>query len=301
MPKISRAFFFAIVVILFISLRGFIGILFQEKGADLSVPFSGSRLFLPVDRKVSTTIVRLHGSQGGGNMQASSETEALVEQGFAVLQFCYFDCDQKEPKKNRDLFDIEINYILSALRWIRSQSFSDQKIVLYGFSRGAELALIIGALAKDPIEKPDAIVVHAPSEIVRGPWSPRWTKSECWICAKAPCVPGKKEQFVWSPHCGPLDPQKIDLNRSAWIFSGKIIPLNQRIEIERFRGPIFMSVGKKDQLWPYEQTVRIESLLRSKGISPEVHYFEDQGHVFSGTAELDRQRMVKDFLKKNYP
>ena len=75
------------------------------------------------------------------------------------------------------------------------------------------------------------------------------------------------------------------------------MPWKKRIEIEKYNGPILITVGTKDEEWPYEQTERIEKTLKRAGRTPEVFYFPGQGHGFKGEAEQKRQELALAFLK----
>lgn len=54
-------------------------------------PFPGSRFFLTNDQERHTSVVMLHGSEGGSVPYIESEATILTSQGFAVLTLCYFD------------------------------------------------------------------------------------------------------------------------------------------------------------------------------------------------------------------
>ncbi|MNL53633.1 Dienelactone hydrolase family protein [compost metagenome] len=76
------------------------------------------------------------------------------------------------------------------------------------------------------------------------------------------------------------------------------IPARTPIAIEKYNGPIMITTGTKDTVWPFEQTQRLEAKLKKFGRSPEVHYFPGADHGFSNADEMKRRDLVLDFLKR---
>ncbi|MBK9324447.1 MAG: dienelactone hydrolase family protein [Bdellovibrionaceae bacterium] len=79
---------------------------------------------------------------------------------------------------------------------------------------------------------------------------------------------------------------------------GKNISAGTRIEIEKYDGPILITVGENDEVWPVDQTRKIEATLKTANRKPEIHYFSGQGHNFRGAAEIDRRNLVTDFTQR---
>ncbi|MDO9183786.1 MAG: prolyl oligopeptidase family serine peptidase [Bacteriovorax sp.] len=130
-------------------------------------------------------------------------------------------------------------------------------------------------------------------------WS--WYEPACWLCTAGigKCSENSPDSdFQWNLSCGPDDPNKLDFTKSAWLISGMSIPANKRIEIEKYNGPIFITVGDQDEVWPVDQTRRIEATLKEAGKKPEIHYFPGEGHNFKGASELARKELVLDFLQR---
>lgn len=261
-------------------------------------PFSGSRFFAPNDSAKHTSIVMLHGSEGGSE-HSDSEASILATQGYAVLRFCYFDCNRGLTGPRESLLGVEATKVLDAVAWLRARPQSNGKVVVYGFSRGAELALIIGGLPMTQNNRPSAIIAHSPSDVFVGPFSWSWREPACWLCTagigKCSAV-SPKSAYEWNPACGPNDPRKIDRTVSAWLVSGKSIPDRTRVEIEKYEGPLLITVGDNDEVWPVDQTKRIETTLKASGRKPEIHYFVGAGHGFRGKDEINRRLLVLDFL-----
>jgi dienelactone hydrolase len=194
-----------------------------------------------------------------------------------------------------------VTKVLDAVVWLRTQPQSNGKVVIYGFSRGAELTMITGSLSMTEGNRPNALIAHAPSDVFNGAVNWSWYNNACWLCTagigKCP-KDSPDSDFQWNLSCGPDDPNQLDCTHSAWLISGISIPANKRIEIEKYDGPILITVGDQDEVWPVDQTKRIEATLKEAGKKPEIHYFPGEGHGFKWEAELTRKELVLDFLQR---
>lgn len=268
----------------------------------LSTPFSGSRFYLPNDSNKHTSIVMLHGSEGGSERYADMEANVLATQGYAVLVLCYFDCNRVLSLPKQTLKNVEATIVLDAVSWLRNQALSNSKVVVYGYSRGGELSMIVGSLDMNQNNRPDGIIAHAPSDAFVGPYNGGWKEHACWLCIAGnnKCsINSPKSDYEWNPVCGIAnDPKTTDFSKSSWLVSGVNILTGKRIEIEKYDGPILITVGEKDEVWPADQTRRIEKTLQDAGRKPEIHYFAKEGHGFMWDAELTRREMVLDFLQR---
>jgi len=264
-------------------------------------PFPYSRLLVPNSSGPRTSVVMLHGSEGGSVAFLDQEAAILAGAGYAVLTLCYFDCGRSLEGTRQTLKDVEAAVVLEAVKWLRSLPESDGRVAVYGFSRGGELALIAGSVASSPEETPDALIAHTPSDLYRGPFNWSWRDAACWICPAGPgrCAPSTpRAALAWNPGCGPDDERRIDHYRSAWRVRGEPVWAGTRIEVERFAGPVLLTVGEQDTLWPPDQTRRLEQTLRASGRDVEAHYFPEAGHVFAYADENRRRGLVLEFLKK---
>lgn len=57
-------------------------------------------------------------------------------------------------------------------------------------------------------------------------------------------------------------------------------------------------LSDNDEVWPVDQTMKIEATLKSSGRNPEIHYFGGAGHGFRGKDEISRRLLVLDFLRR---
>ncbi|MDJ0825530.1 MAG: prolyl oligopeptidase family serine peptidase [Rhodobacter sp.] len=123
----------------------------------------------------------------------------------------------------------------------------------FGWSRGAEkLALLASTLANtDPLA---AIALHAGSDIVHSAFDPQ----------------------AFRTGQGGLDADPG--SEAAWTRSGRPVPPGQPIEIERYPGPVFLSVGDADEVWDHRQTLRLADRLSKAGRPADLWEAEGQGH-----------------------
>lgn len=264
-------------------------------------PFVGSQLFRPNDGRRHLSLILLHGSSGGSDPAFAWYARLWSKLGYSVLAYCYFDCARKPGALPDTLKNVETSKVLDAVEWLRQQPFSDGKVVVFGFSMGAELALIVGSLDGGQ-RLPDALVAHSPGQFFDPPFNPNWAKPSCWTCighckTKAPQDPDPN--FKWHPDCGADTPDTLDYAKSGWLTYGRSVPSGTRIPIEKFGGPILLIQGENDTAWHGRgQTHDIEESLNRFGKFPMTYYFPGAGHDFAGTADMGcEMRLVQAFLQ----
>lgn len=267
-----------------------------------STPFAGSKLFRPDDGRRHLSLILLHGSEGGSDPEFAWYARLWSKLGYAVLAYCYFDCDRKPDALPASLKNVETSKVLDAVGWLRRQPFNDGKVAVFGFSMGAEMALIVGSLESSQ-HAPDALIAHSPGQFFDPPFNPNWVKPSCWTCighckTKAPRAPDPN--FRWHPYCGADTPDTLDDAKSGWLTYGKSVPSGTRIPIENFGGPILLIQGENDTAWHGRgQTHDIEQSLEKSGKSPTTYYFPGAGHDFAGTADMGcEMRLVQAYLQK---
>lgn len=266
-----------------------------------STPFTGSTLFRIDDGRRRLSLILLHGSEGGSDPEFAWYARLWAKLGYAVLAYCYFDCGRLPDALPATLKNVETSRVLDAVAWLRQQSFSDGKVALFGFSMGAELALIVGTLQAGE-RAPNALIAHSPGEFFDPPFNPNWVKPSCWTCVgqcktNAPREPDPN--FAWHPRCGGDTPDTVDYARSGWLIHGVSTASGTRIPIEKFGGPILLIQGEEDKAWHGRgQTRDIEASLKTFGKPPTTYYFPGAGHDFAGTADMGcEMRLVRAYLQ----
>ena len=95
--------------------------------------------------------------------------------------------------------------------------------------------------------------------------------------------------------------ETCDPSRRPWVWRGASDDLKPTtpIEIERFKGPLFISHGEEDSVWTVDGTKRLEERLKAAGRSPEVHYLPNEDHGFSATTENAQHERLVDFFRRS--
>lgn len=264
---------------------------------QIETPFKGARLFSPNISTPKTSIVMLHGSEGGSHYAGDSQAATYAMLGYRVLRYCYFDCGRGITGPRETLRGVNAEGALAAVKWLRELPGGNGKVAVFGVSRGAEFALILGAMNHGPGEKPDAIIAHAPSDVFAGPVNWDWFEVACWLCRPGTAC-AVDADFDWNARCGPDDPRLVDFEIAAFRVGGRDVRSGTRIEIEKYDGPLMITVGEKDEIWPAQQTRNIDKTLREAGRKPEIHYFPEGGHGLRGADEVRRVNLLLNFLER---
>ncbi len=177
-----------------------------------------------------------------------------------------------------NILDVPLDRTAEALSALHAQPISG-KVGLYGVSRGAEHALLVTSLmARDEVpELPDAVAVHAPSDVICGAFiGANWRDT------------GDPGWQAWDPAL------------RAWTWKGAsdaLLP-TMPIEIERYVGPLLLTRGANDTMWSADLTRRLEARLRLHGRTPEVHVLPSQDHAPMDAGENAYHRCLIDFLHR---
>jgi dienelactone hydrolase len=96
---------------------------------------------------------------GGGIPPPSGPAGGLASRGYAVFALAYFNVEHLPPT----LSNIPLEYFGTALEWLAAQpSVDPDRIGVYGHSRGAELALLLGVA----YQRLQLVIAVAPSNVV---------------------------------------------------------------------------------------------------------------------------------------
>ncbi len=277
----------------------------------IEAPFPGSVIYVPASGGPFPGVLVLHGSEGGSLPFAKMEAQLLAAHGYAAMAYCWYNC-LKNPITGpySSLENVDLNLTLEAFAWLKNSKFvGRKKTAIYGVSRGAEQTLILGwKMAEAAVDLPDALLVHAPSDITVGGVNWGALDQRCWICSNFDllCFRGSTDMnqwdwgnIHWNPSCGPFPKNPETEIFNAWKWNGEAISPNQRIEIEKYPGPIFVTHGTKDEWWGPERSLKIKLTLEKAGRRPEVHFFDGEKHNFSSGAEAMRKELFLHFLEEN--
>ncbi len=147
------------------------------------------------------------------------------------------------------------------------------RVGAFGWSRGAEkLALLASFLgSEDPLA---AVALHAGADRVHGAFDPQAFRDGQGGLAIRPDEP------------------------AAWVWDGAAVPPGQPIEIERYPGPVFLSVGDADEVWDHRMTLALAGRLDAAGRPTDLLVAEGQGHGYAFDREPELWRRLTGFFRK---
>lgn len=182
----------------------------------------------------------LHGSSGTPDLERAG---ILAAEGYDVLAPRWFDQKISEvPLESFPLDELEQR---------------NDRIVVMGTSRGAEAALLLGALD----DRIDAVVALSPSAYVWG-WIEDGQQTSAWTWQGEP-LPFVPFDQAWEPDDDP--PSFTGLySRSVQTYAAEAEAA--RIPVERIRGEVFLTAGGDDRVWPSAEFA--ERIALSRGELP---------------------------------
>jgi len=206
-------------------------------------------LFVPAGAGPHPAVVVLNGSGGGINEPRAA---LYAAHGIAALALGYF----KAPGLPATLSRMPLEYFANALSWLHETLQPDCGFVaVAGQSRGAELALLLGATYPQQVS---AVIAYVPSAVVHGtlragapgqsPDSPAWTLNGTAL----PNVWEGNRHADW--HAFKHAPAPDAPIRQAPAFVSALADAaavaRSRIAVERIAGPILLISGSDDGFWP---------------------------------------------------
>jgi uncharacterized protein len=263
--------------------NGFYGYLYKPKNQDNLIP-----------------IIVLGGSDGGIRMKEITRSYAM--EGFAALNVAYFD--YKDLPKH--LAKIPVEYFQKSIKWILSQDYvKSSSVVLHGFSRGAELALLLAS------EYPDISVAIAMSgsNLRWGGFGgfgedrdPSADMKPAWIKDGVP-MPYMKTEFdtVEYYKC------KNNAEYVKRYLLDTIAVRRASIPIQRSNAAFLLISGRNDDIWPSKQmnqnAIKLLNSVNYKHnyqhllINGVFHYFDLKSTIY---ADKTCWNIILDFINANY-
>ncbi len=221
--------------------------------------YPGTVVYRPGGGKPRAAVVVLHGSEGGRAPYAKAFAEQLAHRGFVTAAFCWFDCGSAAAPET--LQRVPLDRTLDFVRWFHRGPAEDVPLVLYGASRGAEHAVLLGSLVAHA-ELFASIAAHAGSDTVVASYDRRTN-------APFEAADGFEAAWTWKG-----EPQ----------YGERALPWGSgpRIAIETYPGPLWLSHGEKDPLWPAARSQRLaEARARRPELKTELQIWPGEGHVVS--------------------
>ena len=216
-----------------------------------------------------TGLLMLTGSGGGYPEEASARD--LARAGYPVFALAYFRTREGQPPEleQKELRNVPLEYIFRALDWLEARpEVRADRIAVMGESRGAELALMIGALRPDVA----GVIAYSPQELrwaAVGGGGPAWTLNG---------VPLPYAEGVYN--------RATPMSQFTDILDGPADVRNAAaIDVEHIHGPVLLISSRADGLSPSARMANdIEARLRTNGFKYRVEnvQYEDASHLLMG-------------------
>lgn len=216
------------------------------------------------------------GGSGGSPAIVEGFAKALAEAGHAALAVSYFGL----PGLPQELVEIPLESFRDAARWLAARPEVDaERVVMLGGSRGAEAALLAGAV----FEELRGVIAAAPAHVVfQGLGSRRGRPRSAWTIGGVPLpfvpfrTPLKALFKLWRGD----DSALRDIHASSLRARHKVA--DALIPVERIRGPVLLISGGDDRLWPAGEMAEAARMRLSAAdfrfAVRHVHY-PDAGHI----------------------
>jgi dienelactone hydrolase len=224
-------------------------------------------LYAPAGDGPFPAILLLHGSEGAQGWVGHRDAAILAAHGFLALPLAY--SVGGNPWVAGDIWNVALDETERVLGALREHRSCNGKVGVYGWSRGAEHALLAAAMMARAGSSvlPAAVAAHAPPDRVMGAWRNLFYRHRD---AGDPIQPPP----VWG-----FRTDRLVEGACAWTWRGEPIADAAAIPIEAYAGPIFISVGERDEIWPAEMAPRLIERLRAAGRKPEFHTYKGQLHM----------------------
>lgn len=293
----------------------------QAKEEGLAANF-----YYPKGKKDLPVIILVSGSEGGIAGQ-DHYGSILASHGYATLALAYFGL----PGLPVNLERIPLEYFEKAIRWVKKQRVVDpDKVVVMGWSKGGELALLLGSYFPEV----RGVIAISPAHVVfqgvnmksfhaKSSWSYHkkslpYVPLNLWESAKVYyqiSIKKKKKQVVGLPV------YEASLNNESAV-------RDALIEVEKINGPVLLISGGDDQMWPahnmceavvqrlrensfahgYQHLAHPEGghMVIGPGYSPTT-YLNESFFALGGSPEGNGRAQVKswqyilEFLANNFP
>jgi len=250
----------------------------SEKSLIINEPLEGFWRGFRLRREGSfPAVLLLHGSGGYNSPDYLMTAMFLAMHGYLAVPFGY--SNGTTPWDAGVIWNVELENTANAIYALKENPLCTGKVGLIGSSRGAEHATLLSSLmAKEGMDHmPDCLIAHANANIIFPAFDSR--------CARPKSDPSY---------------QNWDWEKDAWIWHGSAdtIKPGNPIELEHYPNPILLAHGTADNVWHSGMTEELEKRLTENGRTPEVHYFEGEGHGFSTSGQNQYNEILLDFLER---
>lgn len=254
-----------------------------------------SKYYPPKTDGKNVAIMLLGGSEGG--FPSYYDTEYLTKLGYPCYIVGYF-----RTQNTPDYLElIPLEYFEEIIKKFKSQpEVKNKKIVVWGGSKGGELALILASKFKQI----EGVIATVPGCVVFQGLGPKNESSWSYKGASLPFVPFPEFDYSKIVNSQYVEVYKLALKQTGAV--EKAI-----IKVENINGPILLLAGKEDTMWPSAQMCDMIMKRLDENKFPYWHKlfaYENAGHslnegyMMGGTTEgnkqarIDSGQRIYDFL-----
>jgi dienelactone hydrolase len=229
----------------------------------------------------------LTGSGGGYPEEASARD--LARAGFPVFALAYFrDRDGNPPElEQKQLRNVPLEYVFRALDWFKARpEVRADRIAVMGESRGAELALMIGALRPDVA----GVIAYSPQEVR---WGAVGSGGAAWTLNGVPL-----------PYAQTVYNRATPMSQFTDVLNGPADARNAAaIDVEHIHGPVLLISSRADAMSPSARMANdIEARLRANRFAYRIEnvQYDDASHLLMGFGPAMTELRVNDPVTKQY-
>ncbi|MCH8502661.1 MAG: acyl-CoA thioester hydrolase [Aliidiomarina sp.] len=239
-----------------------------------------------IDDGESHPLVILLGGSEGGNYFANSDFDDILreyhEYGMSVAAMGYF----RTENTPRSAAEISLNVIdqrIAALA--RNPAINENCIALVGFSKGAELALLLGSHFDTATQVVAAFPSHVTWNAVRTPMS-----RSSWRLHGEPLAYINAPLFSLTMQSGNFTGEFVKAFTNALEKASPEEIARAQIPVENINGPVLLVSGKQDEIWPSHLMANaIEARLEKSGFAHPVKHIANEGGHYSYDSKTSEQ------------
>jgi predicted esterase len=238
-------------------------------------------------------LVILLGGSDGGNALAKPQWQPIFdrlnEAGMSVASLGYFGTDSTSSSA-AELSLEEIENRISLLA--NSDKINNNCVAVFGFSKGAELALLLGS----HFDSINHVVAVMPSHVT---WNAVKTVTDksSWTLKNEPLAYINAPLLSWQMQKGNVTGEFTPAFKEALASAIELEIEQARIPIDKNEGPVLLVSAKQDEIWPsYEMANEVMQYLDKKKYQYTYeHIAIDGSHYGFNKKTLNH---VKQFLNK---
>lgn len=227
-------------------------------------------LYAPQGDRPVPTVMILHGAEGAGSGWSHRFAAILAAYGIAAVPYSYGAGDVFGAG---DIRDVDVSAVFDAGARLALHA-RVAGLGLLGWSRGGELAMILAGYGGTDLPF-RAIAAHAPADRVMSAFD------------------------VAAFRDGGMMVSNDHDARRAWVWDKAGVPAlapGTPIPAERFSGPVFLSVGDRDEVWDHAMTLRLAERRRAAGCPTDLWIAVGQGHALDFAAEPELWGRLESFF-----